>query len=37
MKKIEVLGTGCPKCNQLEERAKQAVKELAIEAEVIKV
>ena len=37
MKKIEVLGMGWPKCNQLEERAKEAVKELGIEAEVIKV
>lgn len=37
MKKIEVLGMGCPKCNQLEDRAKEAVKELGIEAEVIKV
>ena len=37
MKKIEVLGMGWPKCNQLEERAKEAVKELGIEAEVVKV
>ena len=37
MKKIEVLGMGWPKCNQLEERAKDAVKGLGIEAEVIKV
>jgi small redox-active disulfide protein 2 len=37
MKKIEVLGMGCTKCNQLEERAKDAVKELGIEAEVTKV
>ncbi|MCX8118087.1 MAG: thioredoxin family protein [Desulfobacterota bacterium] len=37
MKKIEILGMGCAKCNQLEERAKEAVKELGIEAEVIKV
>ena len=37
MKKIEILGMGCAKCNQLEERAKDAVKELGIEAEVIKV
>ncbi len=37
MKKIEILGMGCSKCNQLEERAKDAVKELGIEAEVIKV
>ena len=37
MKKIEVLGMGWAKCNQLEERARDAVKELGIEAEVIKV
>jgi len=36
-KKIEILGMGWPKCNQLAERAKDAVKELGIEAEVIKV
>lgn len=37
MKKIEILGMGCSRCNQLEERAKEAVKQLGIEAEVIKV
>jgi small redox-active disulfide protein 2 len=37
MKKIEILGTGCPKCNQLTERTKEAVKELKIEADVVKV
>jgi small redox-active disulfide protein 2 len=37
MKKIEILGIGCPKCNQLEERTKEAVKELGVDAEVIKV
>jgi len=37
MKQIEVLGMGCPKCNQLEDRVRQAVKELGIEAEVVKV
>ena len=37
MKKIEVLGMGWAKCNQLAERAKDAVKELSIEAEVVKV
>lgn len=37
MKKIEILGMGCARCNQLEERAKEAVKQLGIEAEVIKV
>lgn len=37
MKKIEILGMGWPKCNQLAERAKDAVKEIGIDAEVIKV
>ncbi len=37
MKKIEILGMGCAKCNQLAERTKEAVKELGIEAEVVKV
>ena len=37
MKKIEILGMGCAKCNQLTERAKEAVKELGADAEVIKV
>ena len=37
MKKIQVLGTGCPKCKKLYEATQQAVKDLGIEAEVIKV
>jgi small redox-active disulfide protein 2 len=37
MKKIEILGMGCAKCNQLTERARDAVNELGIEAEVLKV
>ena len=37
MKKIQILGTGCPKCKKLYETARQAVKEAAIEAEVTKV
>ena len=37
MKKIEILGMGWAKCNQLAERAKDAVKELGIDAEVVKV
>lgn len=36
-KKIEILGMGCPKCKQLEERAQEAIKQLGIEAEVVKV
>jgi small redox-active disulfide protein 2 len=31
---IEILGTGCAKCQKLEETAMQAVKELGIEAHV---
>ena len=37
MMKIQVFGTGCPKCQQLEENAKAAVQQLGIEAEVEKV
>ncbi len=35
--KILVLGTGCPKCKTLAANAEKAVKELGIEAEVLKV
>ncbi len=37
MMKIEILGTGCPKCKSLEKSVKKAVEELGIEAQVIKV
>ncbi|NLG17346.1 MAG: thioredoxin family protein [Fibrobacter sp.] len=37
MKKIQILGTGCPKCKKLYEAALQAAKEASIEAEVTKV
>lgn len=37
MKKIQILGTGCPKCKKLFEISQQAVKEAAIDAEVSKV
>jgi small redox-active disulfide protein 2 len=37
MIKIEVVGTGCAKCKRLLANAEQAVKELKITAEVIKV
>ena len=37
MKKIQILGTGCPKCKKLYEATLQAVKDLGIEAEVLKV
>ena len=35
--KIEILGMGCPKCKMLYENAQEAIKEVGIEAEVIKV
>jgi small redox-active disulfide protein 2 len=35
--KIEVLGTGCPKCAGVEENVKKALLELNKEAEVVKV
>ena len=34
---IKVLGPGCPKCRKLADSAQQAVEELGIDAEVIKV
>lgn len=37
MTKIEVLGTGCAKCKRLFANVEQAVKDLGITAEVIKV
>ena len=33
--KIEVLGTGCKKCHQLEANAKEAIAALNLEAEVV--
>lgn len=35
--KIEILGTGCPKCEELAKNAKTAVEELGLAAEVSKV
>jgi len=35
--KIEVLGTGCPKCKKTYENAAEAIKELGIEAELVKI
>lgn len=37
MKKIQILGTGCPKCRKLAENAEAAAKELAIEYQIEKV
>ena len=35
--KIEILGTGCPKCKKLSENAQEAVKNLGTSADVVKV
>ena len=37
MTKIEILGTGCAKCKRLFANAEQAVKDLKITADVVKV
>lgn len=37
MVRIQVLGTGCPKCKQLMENVEKAVGEMGIEAEIEKV
>ena len=37
MKKLQILGTGCPKCQKLAETAETAARELALEYEVEKV
>jgi len=37
MKKLQVLGTGCPKCKKLAENAEAAARELDIECDVEKV
>jgi small redox-active disulfide protein 2 len=37
MRKIQILGTGCPKCKKLAENAKSAVKDLGIECDIEKV
>ncbi len=34
---IKILGSGCKKCNELEENTKQALKEIGLDAKVIKV
>ena len=35
--KIQILGSGCPKCKQLEANAREAIAKAGIEAEVEKV
>ena len=35
--KIQILGTGCPKCKQVEANAREAVKNLGIDAVIEKV
>lgn len=35
--KMQILGSGCPKCKLLEQHARDAIEELGIEAEVEKV
>lgn len=37
MKKIQVLGMGCPKCTKLAENAEAAAKEMGIEYEIEKI
>jgi len=37
MKKIQVLGTGCPKCKKLAENAEAAAQQAGIEYELVKV
>ena len=37
MKKLQILGTGCPKCSHLAERTEEAAKELGIDYELVKV
>ncbi len=37
MKKLQILGTGCPKCKKLTENAEAAAKNLGIECQIEKV
>ena len=37
MKKLQILGTGCPKCQKLTEAAETAARELGLEYELEKV
>ncbi len=35
--KVQILGTGCPRCRKLEANARKAIEELGVDAEVEKV
>ena len=35
--KIEILGTGCPKCKTLEANARSAIAELGIKVDIVKI
>ena len=37
MRKLQILGVGCPKCEKLKENAAAAVKEIGLECEIEKV
>jgi small redox-active disulfide protein 2 len=37
MKLLQILGTGCPKCEKLREHAEQAAHELGVEATIEKI
>ena len=37
MKKLQILGTGCPKCKKLTENAEAAAKALGLEYELVKI
>ncbi len=37
MKRIEILGPGCPKCKQMADNAEEAAKALGIEYELVKI
>jgi small redox-active disulfide protein 2 len=37
MRKVQILGTGCPKCKKLAENAQAAVQQAGMECEIVKV
>ena len=37
MKKIQIYGTGCPKCNKLQQHAEEAAKNIGLDYEIEKV